>query len=622
MIVHNKTVCVYDVEVFPNVFHLVIKNTELNKKLKCEISERRNDLDLIRRLFRVKDCLFCGYNSIHYDNILINYILDNYTALEKMSYEDVTYRLMQISNSIIADNFQDLLQYKYSKNFEYLDLMTMLFSKKLRVGLKELQVTMKFPNVQEYEGDFTKPLPKEEIDVMAEYNDNDVESTAKLLELCIKDIDLRLGIEKEYGINVLNKDGMNIGVDVIKHKYLELTGKTWDDIKDLRSPMDMIPLKDVILPFIKFDNPTLQSILDEAKQQVVSPGRKGYERHFLLDGVEHTLGVGGIHSVNNPELIIPAEDEYLEDIDVASLYPSLIISYEFYPPHLGKEFLQVYSKIKEERIEAKHNGDKVKNLTLKLALNGISGQLQNEYSWCYSPKTAMQIRMNGQFLLLMLAEKLVSAGCRIVQTNTDGIFYIGKKDREPEIREICRQWEQMTKLVLEGEKYEKMCQFAVNDYIAIGEGYSQSKDRKLIKTKGMFVNEVNLGKGMQPMIIPNAVIGFFADGIPPQNTVLNCRDINMFLTYQNVNKSFKVMYGDEIVTRINRFYYSTNGCYLYRYDPDTKKKTHLNKSSCVTIMNRIEDDFPDNINYRYYLHEINTIITKLTNNQCRLDLFD
>ena len=55
----------------------------------------------------------------------------------------------------------------------------------------------------------------------------------------------------------------------------------------------------------------------------------------------------------------------------ASLYPSMLIEYEFYPKHLGKEFLIIYKQIKDERIEAKHNGNKVKNETLKLALNGL-----------------------------------------------------------------------------------------------------------------------------------------------------------------------------------------------------------------------------------------------------------
>ena len=96
----------------------------------------------------------------------------------------------------------------------------------------------------------------------------------------------------------------------------------------------------------------------------------------------------------------------------------MIIEHEFYPPHLGKEFLEVYSGIKAERIEAKHNKNKVKDQTLKLALNGLSGNLQNEHNFCYSPFTVMQIRMNGQLMLLMLVEKLLKIGCKVLQVNT------------------------------------------------------------------------------------------------------------------------------------------------------------------------------------------------------------
>lgn len=69
----------------------------------------------------------------------------------------------------------------------------------------------------------------------------------------------------------------------------------------------------------------------------------------------------------------------------------MLIEYKFYPKHLGPEFLEVYSQIKNERIEAKHTGNKVKNETLKLALNGLSGNLQNEHNFCYSPFAVMQI---------------------------------------------------------------------------------------------------------------------------------------------------------------------------------------------------------------------------------------
>lgn len=102
----------------------------------------------------------------------------------------------------------------------------MLYSQKLRVGLKEMQVTMQYENVQEYEGNFDDYLPVTEIDNMVAYNINDVNSTEELLYRCQKDIDLRIAIEKEYGVKVLNKDGVNIGMEIITQKYLEKTGLT------------------------------------------------------------------------------------------------------------------------------------------------------------------------------------------------------------------------------------------------------------------------------------------------------------------------------------------------------------------------------------------------------------
>jgi len=102
----------------------------------------------------------------------------------------------------------------------------MMFSNKLRVGLKELQVTMEYPNVQEYEGDFNSFLPKEEIDNVLAYNINDVDSTLELLNRCQKDIELRLSIEEEYGIKALSKDGVNLGMEILKQRYLIETGQT------------------------------------------------------------------------------------------------------------------------------------------------------------------------------------------------------------------------------------------------------------------------------------------------------------------------------------------------------------------------------------------------------------
>ena len=650
MIIRGKIVYVYDIEVFQNIFHCSVKNTETNNIYKFEISERKNQLRELVKFFKQVDkyitwgdyyttninipanVIFCGYNNLHYDNPIINYIIEYEDKLMQYNIPTICSSIFNLSKTITTsseDNIDAWKHWKYQIWFDTFDILTMLYSNKLRVGLKEIQVTMQYPNVQEFVCDWTKPLPLEDFDSIIDYNINDIESTSELLNRCKKDVDLRIAIEDEYGVRVLSKDGVNIGMKILTQKYLEKTGLTWQDIKDLRSPMSVIPLKDVILPFIKYDSPILQRVLDDMKNQIVSPGRKGYENKFVFNNLRYSVGVGGIHSVNSPEIIIPRDDEMLIDIDVASLYPSMLIEYEFYPKHLGKEFLEVYKQIKDERIEAKHNGDKVKNETLKLALNGLSGNLQNEHNFCYSPFAVMQIRINGQLLLLMLAEKLTQIGCRIVQANTDGLFVLLKKDVYSKVNSICREWEQLTKLTLEEDRFKAMYQYAINDYFAITE------DNK-VKEKGMFITTVKLGKGLTPKIIPKAVISFFKDGIPVEDTIKNCTDIRDFLMSEKTGKQWHVEYMNEEQQRTNRFYASTNGGYLWKwkdtghkegeiitytepyvgerkYKASARQYQNMLTASGVTLLNKFDDKPIEErkINYRYYIMEAYKIIRDL-----------
>lgn len=650
MIIRGKIVYVYDIEVFQNIFHCSVKNTETNDIYKFEISERKNQLRELVKFFKQVDkyitwgdyyttninipanVIFCGYNNLHYDNPIINYIIEYEDKLMQYNIPTICSSIFNLSKTITTsseDNIDAWKHWKYQIWFDTFDILTMLYSNKLRVGLKEIQVTMQYPNVQEFVCDWTKPLPLEDFDSMIDYNINDIESTSELLNRCKKDVDLRIAIEDEYGVRVLSKDGVNIGMKILTQKYLEKTGLTWQDIKDLRSPMSVIPLKDIILPFIKYDSPILQRVLEDMKNQIVSPGRKGYENKFVFNNLRYSVGVGGIHSVNSPEIIIPRDDEMLIDIDVASLYPSMLIEYEFYPRHLDKEFLEVYKQIKDERIEAKHNGDKVKNETLKLALNGLSGNLQNEHNFCYSPFAVMQIRINGQLLLLMLAEKLTQIGCRIVQANTDGLFVLLKKDAYSKVNSICREWEQLTKLTLEEGRFKAMYQYAINDYFAITE------DNK-VKEKGMFITTVKLGKGLTPKIIPKAVISFFKDGIPVEDTIKNCTDIRDFLMSEKTGKQWHVEYMNEEQQRTNRFYASTNGGYLWKwkdtghkegeiitytepyvgerkYKASARQYQNMLTASGVTLLNKFDDKPIEErkINYRYYIMEAYKIIRDL-----------
>lgn len=625
MLIRNNRVIVYDIEIFPNCFHCCCKDTETGELYKFEISERKNQITELVKYFmdRKDNKIMCGYNNHHYDDAVINYIIEYCPRLMKLPYWRICQSLFNLSQTIITaedGNVEKIKRWKYANYFYSMDLLTMQFSSKLRVGLKSMQVTMQYRNVQEYEGDFTLPLPKDEIDKMIVYNINDVESTEELLNRLEKDIDLRLFIQDEYGIDALSMDSVKFGETILAKKYCEATGISMDELKEMRSPMDYIPLKDVIFPFIKYKNPKLQAVLEEMKEQTVySKERKGYEKKLVLSNTVYSISVGGIHSLNKPKIFRPGPDEYLGHCDVASMYPSLLIKHKLTPKHLGEIFLLIYSKIYDERIEAKHSGQKLKNLALKLTLNSVTGKMQQETSWMYDPFNVFRIRINGQLILLMLVDRLLELNCEIVQVNTDGVMYIAKKTAADQIQETVSEVERITQLTFESDNYEAFYQYAVNDYFGVVEGYSQSHDPELIEKKGMFRTEPTLGKGLAPAIIPKAVINYFLTKQPVSEYIRQQTNIHDFLMSQRADKKFKVQHGYRYVQRINRYYASTNGYSLYKVDSTGKKENMLTKSG-VTILNKM-DDLPitdRHINYNYYISEANNIIAGFIYQQLEL----
>lgn len=318
MLIKGKTAFVYDIEVFPNFFSVTLKNTESGNIVSFEISDRKNDMPNIAKVFLNKNIYFVGFNSMHYDAPVISYIILNYKALIKQSIYEITAELKAFSDRVInSETSASWTKYKYANLFDDLDLLAMKWSQKLRTSLKALQVTMQYKNVEEYDGDFNAFLPRSDYDKVLAYNRNDVESTEELLNRSVKDIELRLSVEEEFGISALNKDGVNLGMEIIKTKYLEKTGLMWGQIKDLRSPCDNLCLNEIIFPYIKFETPILQNLLKELKTTCLDPNDNTFEKNFILGDLPHTLGLGGLHSVSGSEIFDPGDDFILRDDDVA-----------------------------------------------------------------------------------------------------------------------------------------------------------------------------------------------------------------------------------------------------------------------------------------------------------------
>lgn len=636
MKIKGKTCVVFDIEVLKNVFTCTCKNTETKQITVFEISPRRVDIQELVTFF-YEDYYFVGYNNIHYDNPILNYIIMLYREhyFDRYSTRELTESMFRMSQLVIDKNsdFDLWKEYKYARNFLSIDLLTMLYSKALRVSLKEMQVTMQYKNVEEFVVDWHQDLPEKDIDRLISYNINDVESTEELLYRCKDLLELRIETEKDFGLPCLSLDRVNLGDRLLQLKVMEKIGLNKKQLENMKSPADYVDLEKVIFPWIKFESPILQKKLTDMKNQHhVSPGRKGYINTFIFGEMEVTIGVGGIHGDNGTCIIKPNEDELLLDSDVNSLYPSLMRMYHLYPPKLKDVLGQIFPQIIDDRLEFKRTGQKNKNETYKYMLNGVSGKMQDETSWLFSPFTVMQVRINGQLLLLILAERLLKLGCKLYQINTDGILYKLKKSKYEELQQVLKEWEKLTMLTLETEEFTQFYQLAINDYFGV-------EPNNKIKKKGFFLTDIELGKGLTPKIIPEAIINYFVHNIPVEDTIKSCKDICKFLQAEKTGKQWTVEYNDQIQQRTNRFYVSNSGYYLWKWKlDDTGKKSYqiMLKDHGVRLHNKLYSDedlqwkysqgetFQSiyDIDYQYYINQCIKVIEKLKPKQLNLFNFD
>ena len=174
--------------------------------------------------------------------------------------------------------------------------------------------------------------------------------------------------------------------------------------------------------------------------------------------------------------------------------------------------------------------------------------------------------------------------------------------------------ESLTRLEFESDEYEAFYQYAINDYFGVLKGGE-------IEEKGMFITKNKLGKGLAPVVIPKAVINYFVKGEPIEEFVKSDRDIRDFLMSQQVDKKFKVFHAENQVQRINRFYASTDGGYLFKYDPNSgREKENMLTKSGVTILNEFDERPIESrkINYRYYISEAKKIVADFTEQQLSL----
>jgi hypothetical protein len=346
-----------------------------------------------------------------------------------------------------------------------------------------------------------------------------------------------------------------------------------------------------------------------------------FKKSITFNGTRYQMGVGGIHSDDEPGHFESDDTQDIIDADVTSMYANNMINHDLKPAHLTWDFMNIYKDLTKRRIDAKHRGDTSDAETLKIVILSVWGKTLNENHWLYDPLVGLRLTINGQLYLLMLIEKLSLCGFKVISANTDGIVTIVPKDKRSLYEICCKTWEEQTHFNLEFTEYKKYIRRDVNNYITL------KKDNKT-KEKGVFVINNNLQQGIDKPILSKALYDYFINNIEVETTIHNCSNILDFCVskrtddkfineYHYVNGTNKKV---DILQKTLRFYMSTKGGYLYKKDPtDNKLITYCN-DSLVTILNdNIDKPIEEyNINYTYYIKECNKIINLIETKQLEL----
>lgn len=619
-----------DVESYPNFFCCTLLSLRTDQSKLYVIDDKRNDREGLIQAF--KNIYFIGFNNKGYDNLVINYITSkpDVTSQDIFRFSDNVIRAQrQLSHREYYINYG---KYMYCEDYKYIDLLRMLFSKKLRVSLKELECSLNFKNVEELPYPIGATLTEEQKQKVIEYNYNDCEATKAVAKKSQPDIKLRKWTAKNFGVDGYSLDGVNLGVKILEKKLADKLGN--DDFAKTNTKRTKIQIKDIIYPFIKFDTPEFNEVLKRYRDFVTykyydkklkKERWKPFKYEPLIGPYMYKFGLGGLHFETENRAWFSNDEYEVLSIDVASYYPSQVEQYPEYckPEHLPDEFVEVYVDVKNERLKAKAEGDEIKSDTYKLSINGAFGNMSNEFSWLCDHKALSAITVNGQLMLAMLCEKLWKQNITIIDANTDGIYVYLHKSKKEIFAKILKWWQEVTKMVLEEQKFEAMFFLTTADYF----GTYYKKDKLAVKEKGVFITTPRLGKGMEFPIIYKAVKDYFMNGIDFSKYIKEHDNILDFCSYKKLRKDYTCFWKNEKQQRVNRFYASRSGAHLYKrkYNDEKNKyeTSHVLKDSPVIILNKLDEKPIDSrdINYPFYLYQTRKIITSFEENKGQMSLW-
>lgn len=550
-----------------------------------------NDTESVRSFMSQEDIILCGFNNKGYDNFIVKAICcgaDNEL-------------IKQINDFIIKEDRNGWEHYFIRQNKFWFDSFDLMDDTQVGTSLKHTEAH-RGVDIAETEVDFElqRPWTQEELKLMVKYCRWDVWNTAQLLTLRRDYLECKIELGRMCGLP--DAKALYMTNARLTAKYLGATRVERYDGRDYVFPEN---LNTAIIP-----QPILDFFLQIRDKSI--PDRSLFERKLNIDigGCPCTYAWGGVHGSLTQYHERSTDTRVIQNRDVSSLYPSLLIKYNYISrncedPH---KFEDTYNK----RIAAKHSGDKKTAKTLKNPLNVTSGAMDQPTNDLYDPRNARSMRISGQLFLTELVIELLTqcSTLRLLNFNTDGLMYSVDTVELPLVDSICAAWEQRTRFELETDNIKSCYIKDVNNLLFVD-------DHDKIKTVGGYLNYGIAEKGAWKInndftIVKDAVIAWFAHGTPVEETVLRCTDILKFQIIAKAGRSYDTVYQVSADYEQYRKDYERNNPVI---DPETKRKRKPNWSwSCysgprnqVQRVNRVYA-----ANYEYvYTHECNGTLVKI-----------
>lgn len=518
----------YDFEVFKEDWLGVF--IDMGKKQEHVII---NDPDALQKIYEENiNNIWVGFNSRHYDQYILKAILCGFDP-------------KKVNDFIIK---KDNPGWKFSSLFRNIPLNNYDVMANVDRGLKFFEGSMG-NDIRESSVpfDIDRKLTQEEIEETVKYCRHDVEQTIEVFLQRKEDFEGLLGLAK-YACQ-----GKPLNLSLISKTKPQMSALILDAHKVDRNDEFDIDFPET-LQLKKY-----MAVMDWYKD----PKNRCYARHIsgkktpektkldiIIAGVPHTFAWGGVHGA----LEKYHGEGYFLNMDVASLYPSLMIRYNLHSRNIKDP--KKYEEIYHQRLEYKKQKNPLQAV-LKLVLNSTYGAMKDKNNGLYDPLQANRVCVYGQLLLLDLIEHLEPYS-EIIQSNTDGVLIKMPQGQDEQkwfelIDDIAYEWEQRTGLQLEFDEYRKVFQKDVNNYIVV------DADGKF-KSKGAYVKKLsNLDNGDFP-IINKALTEYMVNGTPVERTINQCDELKQFQLVSKISSKYDcILHGDErIKEKCIRIFASTD----------------------------------------------------------------